>query len=118
MGRPIFLLTLLAALTGTPLRQAEAANDLVRLLANLGGGDDIEEVDGGVGDDPGVMVLKAGSNLARTNSCVLPVADCPGTLPPADRSVRGFSASRRGDRATPLFPRSSRHHAWLQCFLF
>ena len=57
MRRVIFVLSLFAALTGTPLRQAEAFSDLARSLSELGGADaDLEEVDGGVGDDSGEAI--------------------------------------------------------------
>ena len=54
MRRVMFVLSVFAALSGTPLRQAEAWNDLARSLAELGCRDaNLEEVDGGVGDDSG-----------------------------------------------------------------
>jgi hypothetical protein len=58
MRRSAFLLSLLAALTGTPLRQAEAAADLSRLLADSSQAD-FQVPDGGVGDDSGVGTLAA-----------------------------------------------------------
>ena len=57
MRRWAFLLSTLAALTGTPLRQAEAAADLTRSLAELSHLADIETSDGGVGDDLDVGTL-------------------------------------------------------------
>lgn len=59
MRRLAFLLALLAALTGTSLRQAEAANDLARSLAEFSQDADLEAPDGGVGDDSGVVTLTA-----------------------------------------------------------
>jgi hypothetical protein len=52
----MFLLSLIACLAGTPLRQAEAAHDLSRSIDELDGGALVEEVDGGVGDDAHVAV--------------------------------------------------------------
>ena len=45
MRRLAFLLALLAALTGTSLRQAEAANDLARSLAEFSQDADLEAPD-------------------------------------------------------------------------
>ncbi len=56
MGRPWFLLAMLAALAGTPLRIAEAADDLARALAEVAGDSEIEVIDGGVGDDSGATI--------------------------------------------------------------
>ncbi|MCA1685337.1 MAG: hypothetical protein LC745_05015 [Planctomycetia bacterium] len=53
MSRLMFLLSLIAALSGTPLRQTEAAHDFAGSVAELGCGDVIEVADGGVGDDSG-----------------------------------------------------------------
>jgi hypothetical protein len=54
----IFLsLSLIAALSGPLLRQAEGAADLARSLAELGCPALLEEADGGVGDDSGSTIL-------------------------------------------------------------
>ncbi len=53
------LLCLLAAVAGSPLRQAEAAEDLAHSLGELGQAYSIEEKDGGVGDDLGSTILRA-----------------------------------------------------------
>ena len=47
----MLVMCLIAALSGTPLRQAEAASDLARALADLDASGDVEVPDGGVGDD-------------------------------------------------------------------
>jgi hypothetical protein len=54
--RPMFLLSLIVVLAATPLRLAEAAADLARSLEETGDGWNIEEVDGGVGDDSGATI--------------------------------------------------------------
>jgi hypothetical protein len=54
--RLMFLLSLIAALTGTMLRQAEAADDLARGLGQLASGNLVEESDGRVGDDSGETI--------------------------------------------------------------
>src|SRR6516225_1111292 len=63
MWRPtMFLLCLISALSGTPLRQAEAASDFAREIGEFGHSDAIETIDGGVGDDQEVSILKAGGD--------------------------------------------------------
>jgi hypothetical protein len=47
----MFFLCLIAAVAGTPLRQAEAASDFARAFGELGQGNVLETIDGGVGDD-------------------------------------------------------------------
>ncbi len=51
MKRALVLLSLLAALSATPLRQAEAAADLCRSVADRDTSGDLDLADGGVGDD-------------------------------------------------------------------
>jgi hypothetical protein len=115
VSRLVFLLGLLAAVAGTPLRQAEAADDLARALAELGDGNVIEPVDGGVGDDAG-DTIKADPSHAP----LLPaVADALPAAPPGDaRPCPGpFLRSRAGHKGPP--PASPpRRLALLQCFLF
>ena len=60
----MLVLCLIAASSGTPLRQAEAASDFARSLAELGEGH-VETIDGGVGDDAEIAVMKAGSGTHR-----------------------------------------------------
>ena len=114
MSRLMFLLSLLAALAGTPLRQAEAAGDLARSLAEVGCGDVLEPADGGVGDDAG-DTLKADAS--------------PAPHPPAasDALPAPFTLSTPGPRLVVLPPTdcshappagSPRRHALLQRFLF
>ena len=59
----MLLLCLIAVLSGTPLRQAEAASDFARSRAELGQ-DHVETIDGGVGDDAEVAVLKDGGDTS------------------------------------------------------
>lgn len=113
------LLCLIAALSGTPLRQAEAADDFARSIAELGDGNVVETVDGGVGDDANETVLKAGAEVhPATASVALPTAD---RLPPVQPPLLSQPASdgRRWEGSTP-WPTASpvRRHAWLQRFLF
>ncbi len=121
MWRPtMFLLCLTAALAGTPLRQAEAAGDLARSLAELDGGDLVEEVDGGVGDDSGETILERGGPSA---SLMVFSAPAPGDqphlmLPPAASPSLRSNAARLAE--PPSLPNSDhrRRRAWLQCLLF
>ena len=115
----MFLLCLIAALSGTPLRQAEAASDLARTLAGFGAGHVMETIDGGVGDDSGETVLKACVDADLASASImsatvdwlsqpfLPVLSLPGT-----------DGRHRADRTASLPAGSVRRHAWLQCFLF
>src|SRR5262245_15338644 len=57
MSRFAVLLALLAALAGTPLRQAEASADFVREFTEPIDSAGLETPDGGVGDDSGVVSL-------------------------------------------------------------
>ena len=56
MRRTMFWLSVIAALAGTPMRLAEAASDLARSFAEVDDGADVEEIDGGVGDDAGATI--------------------------------------------------------------
>jgi hypothetical protein len=115
----MFLLCLIAALSGTPLRQAEAADDFVRAIGELGQGDVIETLDGGVGDDTEVSILTAGSGTHFLSpTAFLAAADVH--LPPL---ITASSLSNIGDhRRTGLSGlqavSSGRWFAWSQCFLF
>lgn len=69
------LLCLFAALTGTPLRQAEAAADSERLRDRLAQQASLDPPDGGVGDDSGEGV--------RSHPPVLPAPDRIAAIDPA-----------------------------------
>jgi hypothetical protein len=120
MGRPtMFLLCLIAALSGTPLRQAEAAGDFARTRAELGQ-DHVETIDGGVGDDAELAVLEDGSH-ASAYQAMMPLAAAEGLLPPLLPSISSSGLGPRcpsGPAATLPPPGSGHRHAWLQCFLF
>jgi hypothetical protein len=115
----MFLLCLIAALSGTPLRQAEAANDFIRAYGEPGHGDAIETIDGGVGDDSGAAIFKAGGDAHPLEAATLrapadafftPLLEAP-SLPNTD-------GRRWAHRSTPLAPCPARRHAWFQRFLF
>jgi hypothetical protein len=115
----MFLLCLIAALCGTPLRQAEAADDFVRSFGEFGQRNALQPVDGGVGDDKEVSILSVGSDtqsLAAT--IVLATAD----VHFASHIPASF-LPKHGDRGQVdllgwLPASSARRSAWLQCFLF
>jgi hypothetical protein len=109
-----FLLSLIAALSATPLRQAEAAHDLACSLAELVGGDTIEETDGGIGDDSDATILSkmslASLDLAISGPAPAPTFQTPAHYSPIFPRVEG--------RAISPPPRSSTRQALIQCFLF
>ena len=73
MWRPTMsLMCLIAALSGTPLRQAEAAHDFSHAIAEVGVGDVVDETDGGVGDDAGDTILKAGNDAGSPRAMLPP----------------------------------------------
>jgi hypothetical protein len=115
----MFLLCLIAALAGTPLRQAEAARDLTRSLAELDGGDLVEEIDGGVGDDSGETILRpSGSSGSLIVLNVPAPEDGPHMVFPPTASLSPHDDTRSAD--PPSLPLSDhrRRRAWLQCLLF
>jgi hypothetical protein len=115
MRRWAFLLSLLAALTGTPLRQAEAASDLARSLAELFQAAGIESPDGGVGDDSGIGTLTA-SHCSAAEVPAAPDLDFlppPATFVPTPAAVEGLRERVWWPQAPPCL-----RHAWLQVFRF
>jgi len=115
----MFLLCLIAALSGTPLRQAEAASDFARSHGQSDQGRAIETIDGGVGDDSGATILRAGGdNHPPLATMLLAAADAFATpLLPA-LSLSNMQDRRRADPLVTVLTASAQRHAWLQCFLF
>jgi hypothetical protein len=110
----MFVLSLIAALAGTPLRQAEAAHDFACWLAGLGGDDTITEPDGRVGDDSGATI-KAEITQGSVKSEVagsLPVSFA--AAPQQLEHVPGCLLQN----TSPLSCGSARRNALLQRFLF
>jgi len=116
----LFGLSLVAILSATPSRQAEAADDFARSMAELGEGNRVEEVDGGVGDDS-LEALRIDANEARASLAITPESSdfkawlgpiLPDSVSEPDRSRLGVAVISR------LSARSSRRQAWLQRFLF
>lgn len=114
----MFMMCLIAALSGTLLRQAEAANDFARCVAEFEDDQNIETIDGGVGDDLGTTILKASS--PHTLRATLPPAMTDGfvTVPLSTVSFVTFWHRNAPDWVTTLSAGSVRKHVWLACFLF
>lgn len=115
MRRSALLLAMLAALTGSPLRQAEAASDLSRLLADLSEAADFETPDGGVGDDSGVGTLA--DSLGRAADAA---ADVVLFLLPPPATFIASPCAGEGLRERVWWPQSppAVRFAWLQTFRF
>lgn len=117
MRRLAASMTLIAALTGTPLRQAEAAADLCRSMFELQETANIEIPDGGVGDDSGVGTLSG----TLTASFADPFAwSAPLFLPPVSAVSSVTPREVEGLREVVWWPPNPPNvrHAWLQTFLF
>ncbi len=120
MWRPTMsLMCLIAALSGTPLRQAEAVHDFSHAIADVGVGDVVDEPDGGVGDDAGDAILAAGNDERSPRTTVTP-AVAEGISPrhlPSARSFVDYDRRPPGGTGSPISG-SERRYAWLRCFLF
>lgn len=115
MRRWAFLLSMLAAFAGAPLRQAEAASDLARSLAEFVQPADVEAGDGGVGDDAGDATLAPTPGLVA-NLSIAPAFPLP--PPPASFVLTPAAAEGLWERVWwPQAPPASRH-AWLNVFRF
>jgi hypothetical protein len=117
MRRLAALMTLIAVLTGTPLRQAEAADDFCRSVMELFQPASLEIPDGGVGDDSGIGTLSVSDSSGLADP-LTPAA--PLLLPPVSAGSRAtrheVNALRELVWWTPNPPNV--RHAWLQAFLF
>jgi hypothetical protein len=74
LRRPMMLLSLIAALSATPLRLAESAHDFACSLAKLDVGDVIEIPDGGVGDDSDATIKTAKCEAPGPSFCLTAIA--------------------------------------------
>ena len=117
MSRLAALLTLVAALSSSPLRQAEAAADFSRTRAETFQAGRLEPPDGGVGDDTGESI-QSGSQVGLTVD-LSPSAD-PLLPPPPQIASRLSPEEAEGLRARVWWPSEppNLRHAWLQIFLF
>jgi hypothetical protein len=115
----MFLLCLIAALSGTPLRQAEAADDFARSLSEMRQGQVIETIDGGIGDDSEASILKAGGDTHLLAATVpMERADVHFTPLIPVSALPNMGDHRRADVSGSLPASADRRFAWLQCFLF
>src|SRR5262249_1087866 len=117
MRRLAALMTLIAALTGTPLRQAEAAADFCRSMIELLQTAKIEIPDGGGGDDSGVRTLSG----PPTGSLADPRAWAARLLlPPGGAGSPATPGEVEALREVVWWPPNPPNirHAWLQTFLF
>ncbi len=117
MRRFAALMTLIAALTGTPLRQAEAADDLCRSMIEWLQTANIEIPDGGVGDDSGVGTLSGPHSGSLANPLT---SIAPHHLPPVLAGSPPTPGEVEALREVVWWPPNPPNirHAWLQTFLF
>ena len=94
MNRALSLLGLIAALAGTPLRLAEAADDLARAAEGRAGDIDVEQADGGVGDDSGASIKAASTHVPEPSDLT---SGAPAFLPP----FQSLSAQAVREAMTP-----------------
>jgi hypothetical protein len=113
LRRLMFLLSLVAALSGTPLRLAEAAHDIACTLAESGGGDVIEVPDGGVGDDSDATIKP--DTIHFLVIFAFAVAIVFWIFLPSLASWRVLQ--QRADRPPRLIASLSQRLALLECFL-
>lgn len=117
MRRLAALMTLIAALTGTPLRQAEAAADLCRSMIELLQTANIEIPDGGVGDDSGVGTLSGPHTVSLADPLT---SAAPLLLPPVSAGSPATPGEVEALREVVWWPPNPPNIrlAWLQTFLF
>jgi hypothetical protein len=114
----MFLLCLIAALSGTPLRQAEAAEDFARSLGEMTQGHVLEAIDGGVGDDSDASILKAGPDAHSLTAMVSVLMETVEVQLSPVSSLPNIGDRRRAEVSSPPPASGDRRFAWLQCFLF
>lgn len=115
MRRIALLLCSFAALMGTPLRQMEATADFSRLLVRLSQTASLEPPDGGVGDEPGEVILGHPSDCPAPDS--LPSAD-PLAPPLPLIAVSTPAPCKTADLREQTWWPPGHVSIWLQVFLF
>jgi hypothetical protein len=113
LRRLMVLLSLLAALAGTPLREVEAANDLVGTIAELGGDSVIEMTDGGVGDDSDATIRAKPTQVPAMNLFFVDLLLSPGPMAASPSRSLPCRVDGSPSRTWSL----ARRLALLQCFL-
>jgi hypothetical protein len=115
----LYLLCLISVLSGTPLRQAAAADDYARAVGEHVHGYVLDTPDGDVGDDQDLSVLKAGGDTPSvTATNLLLMADVYFMAFSPFLSLPSIGDRRWADLSGSLPACSGRRSAWLQCFLF
>jgi hypothetical protein len=113
------LLSLIAVLSGTPLRQAAAADDYARAVGAYVNGYVLDTVDGDVGDDQDLSILKAdGDTHSLTATNLLAMSDVRFTPYIPFLSPPNIGDRRWADLPVSLPASSGRRSTWLQYFLF
>ena len=114
----MFFLCLVAALSGTPLRQAEAAADYARTVGECERGEVLHDVDGGVGDDKEASILPASGNTQLLPAAMLlAAADASFTSLDSASSLQKIGCHGRVKLLSSRTASSAQRRAWLQCFL-
>lgn len=108
---------LIAALTGTPLRQAEAADDFCRSIMETLQPASLEIPDGGVGDDSGVGTLSAAHGIGFGDPLTSPAPLFALPISMLSPTARGAVESLR-ERVWWMPNPPNERRAWLQAFLF
>lgn len=112
LRRWMLMLSLIAALAGTPSRIIEAAYDLAGTMAEMDGGGVIEITDGGVGDDHDAAIHAESAQASWMADVSAPLPSIEPWGNPSHRAVRRRIEARM-ERHQPL----SRRLALLQTFL-
>ena len=120
MWRPtMVVMCLIAVLSGTPLRQAAAADDHVRAIGQYVNGYVLDTPDGEVGDDKDLSVLKDGGDTHSLRAMnLLAMADDYFMASSPFLSLPKIGDRCRADLSGSLPACPGRRFAWLQCFLF
>jgi hypothetical protein len=109
----MFVLNLIAALAGTPLRMAEAAHDFACSVAESGVDYVMEVPDGGVGDDSDATIKAEFTNTPDTNTSASILTGWVCLPLPSS----GHILDRQADPSLPPVVKLLRRLARLQSFL-
>ncbi len=107
MRRLWILLALIVAVSSTPLRLVEAANDLARPLSGNAG---LDEIDGGVGDEAAETIR---ADVADETGVAVDVAAWWCSMDPPPQPPRVLGAGESSDRPAE---RSRNRYLLLECF--
>jgi hypothetical protein len=117
--RTMVVMSLIAVLSGTPLRQAANADDYARSIDDYGQRHVLDTPDGQVGDDEHLSLLDAGSDTHSLTAANLWAIAHVYVMPPSPfLSLPHIVDHRWADLSGSLPACPGRRSAWLQCFLF